>query len=86
MREIINIRAREEGIELEEEAVGLLVKYGTEISLRYAIQLMAPAAERAKIQGRNKVTREDVEVARERFASIEESIQHLKEWENKFMK
>ena len=64
----------------------LLVKYGTEISLRYAVQLMAPAAERAKINERNKVTREDVEAVRERFASIEESIKHLKEWEEKFMK
>jgi len=82
----LGIRAREEGIELEDDAMELLVKYGTEISLRYAVQLMAPAAERAKSNGRNKVTKEDVEAVRERFASIEESIQHLKEWENKFMK
>ncbi len=86
VREIIKIRAREEGIELDDEAMELLVRYGTEISLRYAVQLMAPAAERAKINGRNKVTKEDVEAARERFASVEESIQHLKEWEEKFLK
>jgi len=85
-REILKIRAKEEGIEIEDKALEILVKYGTEISLRYAVQLMAPAAERAKTQGREKVTGEDVEAARERFASIEESIQHLKEWENKFMK
>ncbi|RLE74021.1 MAG: TATA box-binding protein [Thermoprotei archaeon] len=85
-REILRIRAREEGIKLEDDALELLVKYGTEISLRYAVQLMAPAAERAKINGRNKVTKEDIEAVRERFASIEESIKHLKEWEEKFMK
>jgi len=62
------------------------VRYGTEISLRYAVQLMAPAAERAKINGRTKVTKEDIEAVRERFASVEESIQHLKEWEEKFLK
>ena len=82
----MRIRAREEGVELEDDGLELLVKYGTEISLRYAVQLMAPAAERAKINERNKVTREDVEAVRERFASIEESIKHLKEWEEKFMK
>ena len=85
-REILKIRAREEGIELDDEAMDLLVKYGTEISLRYAVQLMAPAAERAKINGRNKVAKEDIEAVRERFASVEESIQHLKEWEEKFLK
>jgi len=78
-REILKIRAKEEGIEPEGEAIELLVEYGTGISLRYAIQLMAPAAERAKIGERNEVTREDVEAARGRFASIEESIQHLNE-------
>ncbi len=86
IREIIKIRAKEENIPLEDEALELLVRYGSEISLRYAVQLMAPAYERAKLNGREKVTREDVEAVRERFASIEESVQHLKEWEEKFMK
>ena len=86
IREIIKIRAKEENIPLEDEALELLVRYGSEISLRYAVQLMAPAYERAKLHGRDRVSKEDVEAVRERFASIEESVQHLREWGEKFMK
>lgn len=86
IREILKIRAREEKINLSDEALDLLTKYGAEISLRYAIQLMAPAWERAKLHGREVVSVEDVEAVRERFASIEESVKHLKEWEERFLK
>jgi len=86
IREILKIRAKEEKIEIEENALELLTKLGSEISLRYAIQLMAPAWERAKLHGRDKISVEDVNAARERFASIEESVRHLREWEERFMK
>ncbi|MHA1676967.1 MAG: RuvB-like domain-containing protein [Candidatus Njordarchaeales archaeon] len=86
VKEILKIRAEEEGIKLEDAALELLTKFGTEISLRYAVQLMAPAAERAQYFGRDTVTVEDVEAVRDRFASIEESIEHLAKWEEKFMK
>ena len=48
IREILKIRAGEEGIRLSDEALEKLVEYGEKISLRYAVQLMAPAYERAK--------------------------------------
>ena len=86
VKEILKIRAGEEGVKLEDAALELLTKFGTEISLRYAVQLMAPAAERAQYFGRDTVTVEDVEAVRDRFASIEESIEHLAKWEEKFMK
>ncbi|MEM0500121.1 MAG: RuvB-like domain-containing protein [Candidatus Korarchaeota archaeon] len=86
IKEILKIRAKEERINLSAEALELLTKHGEAVSLRYAIQLMAPAWERAKLNGRDTVTPEDVEAVRERFASIEESVKHLKEWEERFMK
>lgn len=86
IKEILKIRAREEKVEIEEEALEYLTDLGSKISLRYAIQLIAPAWERAKINKRDKIAREDVEAVRERFASIEESVKHLKEWEEKFLK
>jgi len=86
IKEILKIRAREENIEIEDDALELLTRLGAEISLRYAIQLMAPAWERAKIHDRSKINVEDIESARGRFASIEESVKHLREWEEKFMK
>ncbi|MEX0568197.1 MAG: RuvB-like domain-containing protein [Candidatus Njordarchaeota archaeon] len=86
IREILKIRAHEENIGIEDNALDLLTKLGAEISLRYAIQLMAPAWERARTYSRDKINTEDIEVVRDRFASIEESVKHLKEWEEKFMR
>jgi TBP-interacting protein len=86
VREILKIRAQEEGITLSEEAMEILTKFGVEISLRYAVQLMAPAAERAKLNGRDEVSKEDVEEVRGKFASVEESIDHLREFEEKYLK
>lgn len=86
IKEILKIRAHEEGINIDDSALERLTQLGAEISLRYAIQLMAPAWERARDYGRDKVIVEDVEVVRGRFASIGESVKHLREWEEKFMK
>ena len=86
VREILKIRASEEGIKVSDDAMDLLVDFGVKISLRYAVQLMAPAAERARIEGRDEVSREDVEEVRKRFASVEESIVHLKQYEEKYLK
>lgn len=44
VREIIKIRAREEKVSLANDALEELTKIGTEESLRYAIQLLAPAS------------------------------------------
>ncbi|MGQ4891887.1 MAG: RuvB-like domain-containing protein [Candidatus Njordarchaeia archaeon] len=86
VREILRIRAGEEGIKVSDDAMELLVDFGVKISLRYAVQLMAPAAERARVEGRDEVSREDVEEVRKRFASVEESIVHLKQYEEKYLK
>jgi len=43
IREILKIRAAEEKVELEEEALELLTEIGAEKSLRYAVQLLTPA-------------------------------------------
>ncbi|MHA1596522.1 MAG: RuvB-like domain-containing protein, partial [Candidatus Asgardarchaeia archaeon] len=48
IREILRIRAEEEGVELDKEAHDLLSKIGAETSLRYSVQLLGPAAEIAK--------------------------------------
>ena len=86
VREILKIRASEEGIKVSDDAMDLLVDFGVKISLRYAVQLMAPAAERARIDGRDEISRGDVEEVRKRFASVEESIVHLKQYEEKYLK
>ncbi|KUO86886.1 MAG: TATA box-binding protein, partial [Thermoproteus sp. JCHS_4] len=86
VREIIRIRAEEEGIKLGDDALERLTKIGVEESLRYAIQLLVPAYIRAKDVGRSSVTREDVEYAKNLFASLKESVNYVKQYEELFLK
>ncbi len=86
IREIIKIRAREEEIELEDEALEELVRIGSETSLRYAVQLMEPARIIASNNGRSRVTVEDVRTARKLFIDLSQSVKYLREYEEKFLK
>ncbi|MFP3216032.1 MAG: RuvB-like helicase [Vulcanisaeta sp.] len=86
VREIIKIRAREEKVTLSNEALEELTKIGVEESLRYAIQLLAPAQLRAQEVGHKEVTKEDVEYVRKLFLSVKESIQYIKEYESYLMR
>ncbi|MDK2869538.1 MAG: TBP-interacting protein [Pyrococcus sp.] len=71
IREIVKIRAREEKIELSEEALEYLAELGEQTSLRYAVQLLAPAS---IIAGGKRVEKEHIEKAREYFADVKRSI------------
>ncbi len=86
IKEIIKIRASHEKIKLSPEALESLVKAGAENSLRYALQLLAPASEIAKEKGREEIKKEDIERAKELFVSVKESSKYLKEFEDKFLK
>lgn len=86
VREIIRIRAIEEGIEVEEEALKRLTKIGCERSLRYGVQLLSIAAENAKSNGRNKVTLNDVERVDGLFMDVSEAVEHLKKYESLMLK
>ncbi|NPA69864.1 MAG: RuvB-like helicase [Crenarchaeota archaeon] len=85
-REIIKIRAREEKIDLTDAALDALTKIAMEHSLRYAIQLLAPAQVRAKELGREKVDREDVEYVKKLFMSVKESVEYCKKYEQLLLK
>jgi len=86
IREIIKIRAKTENIPLSDDALEELVKIGYEHGLRYAVMLMAPAYEHAKLNGHDKVTKEDVEFVKKRFISIDEGVKYLREYETKLLK
>jgi len=85
IREIIKIRAGIEKIKIKEDAVELLTKLGAESSLRYALQLIAPAYEIAKENGSQEVRKEDVEKVRKLFVDVKQSSKYLKEFEEKFL-
>ncbi len=80
-KEIIRIRAREEKIDLTEDALEALTRIAIEHSLRYAIQLLAPAQVRAKELGKDKVDRDDVEYVKKLFMSVKESVEYCKQYE-----
>jgi len=86
IRTIIEIRAAEAGIMLDENALDKLTDIGVENSLRYAVQLLAPAYEYAKLRNSGKVEIEDVERAASIFVDVNQSSAYLKKWEEKMLK
>ena len=84
--EIIRIRAREEGVELSDEALEKLTEVGVDRSLRYAVQLLTPARVLASRRGASRVEVEDVEGAVKLFVSVKESAEYLKQLEEQFLK
>ncbi len=86
IREILKIRAKEEGVKLSDEALEKLVEIGDRHSLRYAVQLLTPASEVAKEEGRETVTPEDVEKVYGLFSDVSRSVEVLKKYEERMMK
>ncbi|KXB07160.1 TATA box-binding protein [candidate division MSBL1 archaeon SCGC-AAA382C18] len=85
IKSILEIRADEEDVELEEDAIEYLAGIGSDTSMRYAAQLIAPSNEIAEVNGRDKVDKEDAEEARRLFISVEDSVDVLKKYEEKMI-
>ena len=84
--QILKIRAQVEGIQVQDESYKVLGEIGTKTTLRYAIQLLTPASVLAKINGREAITREDVEEINELFYDAKSSAKLLAEQADKYMK
>merc|ERR1712150_184130 len=85
MTQIIKIRAATEGLQVEEEALNILSKVGSEATLRYAVQLLAPCAVTAKIAGKNSIAKDDIKDIGELFLDAKSSAILLEENADKFM-
>ncbi|WP_202320328.1 RuvB-like helicase [Archaeoglobus neptunius] len=85
IRTIVEIRAAESGMMLSSDALDRLTEIGEKTSLRYAVQLLAPAYEYAKMRNSGKVEIEDVERAASIFADVSQSSAYLKKWEEKML-
>ena len=83
---ILKIRAQIEGIKLEQPAMEALGEIGVKTTLRYAVQLMTPAGILSRINGRESVTKEDVDETDELFFDAKASAKLLAEQEDKYMK
>lgn len=86
IKKILEIRARAEKIELDDQALEYLTEIGTKTSLRYAIQLIAPAFEIAKTDNSKKIKKEHVERVKNLFADVNKSVDYLKEYEKQFLR
>ena len=78
IKEIVKIRAIEEGIEISEDAIEYIAELGEKTSLRYAVQLLAPAS---VLTGGEKVKREHIEKAEGYFSDIKRSTEYVRKLE-----
>ena len=62
-----------------------LTDIGEKASLRYAVQLIAPASNIALHNKRKKIRKEDVEEAEKLFADVKRSMKYLKDYEKMMM-
>ena len=85
VKEILSIRAREEKVEIGEDALEKLADIGVERSLRYAVQLLSLAVQNAKRMKHGKITVEDVEQVASLFMDISEASEYLRKYEEKFL-
>ena len=78
IRAVLELRCRVEGITLRPEALDKLADEGEKSSLRYALQLLTPAAILAKTAGRTEVGIQDVGELGELFLDTRRSAVMLK--------
>ena len=78
IKEIVKIRAIEEGIEISEDAIEYIAELGEKTSLRYAVQLLAPAS---VLTGGEKVERGHIEKAKGYFSDIKRSTEYVRKLE-----
>merc|ERR1719453_429697 len=58
--QILSIRAKTEGIDVEDEALAFVAQVGQDASLRFAVQLLTPANVLSKTAGRGTIAKPDV--------------------------
>ncbi|RJS86000.1 RuvB-like helicase [Candidatus Bathyarchaeota archaeon] len=85
IREILRIRAREEKVTINNDALEKLTEIGTRSSLRYAVQLLSLAAQNAKVRKSDTVAIEDVERVASLFMDVTQATEHLRRYEEKLM-
>merc|ERR1712137_826669 len=61
MMHVISIRAKTEGIQVDDDGLAYLAQIGSNTSLRYDIQLLSPAGVLASCSGRVTISRTDID-------------------------
>lgn len=84
--QIIKIRAQTESISIEEESLQALAEIGDKTTLRYAVQFLTPANILAKINGKDKITKDEIDEVNELFYDAKSSAKLLQQDEDKYLK
>ncbi|XP_059473151.1 ruvB-like 1 [Neocloeon triangulifer] len=85
MEQIIALRANTENLALDEDALKALSEIGTRATLRYAVQLLTPAALVAKVGGHSAITKDDVAEVNGLFLDAKSSGKILSQQHDKFL-
>jgi len=83
--QILAIRAATEKIKVGEEALAYLGNIGTKTSLRYVAQLITPSNILAQTNGRDEITKHDVEDIHSMFFDAKASAKLLQEQASKYI-
>lgn len=75
--QIVDIRAKVEGVDLTDDALEKLGEIGDRTSLRFVVQLLSPALIVAQTNGKTGIEREDVEIVDALFKDAKASAQQL---------
>jgi RuvB-like protein 1 (pontin 52) len=85
MVDIIAIRAKIEGVNLDDTSLSHLGQIASRTSLRYAVQLMTPANIIARVNGRGSVSPKDLDEVTHLFHDTKSSVKILGENAGKFL-
>lgn len=83
--QVLMIRCATESLQVEDEAIEALAEIGVNTSLRYAIQLLTPAAVMAKTVGRQTITLDDIKEMDALFYDAKSSAKILSENASKYI-
>merc|ERR1711935_99209 len=84
--QILSIRAKAEGVDVEDEGLAYASQVGQDASLRYAVQLLTPSNVLAKTLGRTNITKADMEEINRLFLDAKTSALKLQSNADKFLK
>lgn len=85
MGQILMLRAQTESLKISEKAFNLLSDIGAKSTLRYAVQLLTPAYQMCKVNGKTEISEEDITDVHQLFLDAKRSSKFLSDNKAKYM-